>query len=330
MTLMVQHAIKFKIHINEDGEIRGEGEIIYNLIPNLCGVAVLTEQVNSAINLMGEIAFFYELSGTISKAAVKSFTGTFLGMQGALAKNMKVLYEVGANCALEYAGIVLPNKIKNLNKESQQNAALCTCAAGVANVEAGTSIGPSNLKDLVTSVGIDAAKAILMDFGKPGGFMLSIPGLTQIQYYYKGLQNGPETRTFNIMGYLVNGQLYLEMDGDVLGGSKDLTIEYMVNYEKETPTFPTWSPFLSEPGTMHPGGSEMTVFEQVLKTKKETYLDYVTGEKKEIDVPYTVTEEYKEKMPFPFATFREAGQHRNGVSVWHEYEYNWSVYKINN
>jgi len=54
MTLMVQHAVKFKIHINEDGEVSGEGEIIYNLIPNLCGVAVLTEQVNSAINLMGE------------------------------------------------------------------------------------------------------------------------------------------------------------------------------------------------------------------------------------------------------------------------------------
>ncbi|MBN2728302.1 MAG: hypothetical protein JXR53_03680 [Bacteroidales bacterium] len=329
MSLMVEHATKFKIHIDEDGRVTGEGEIIYNLIPNLCGVAILTEQVNSAINMMGEVAFFYDLSANISKRTVKDFEGTFLGAQGELAKNMKAAYETGANSMMEYAGYVLPNKIKNLDESSQKDAAICNCAAGIPNVAGGTQIGPSNLQDLITSVGIDAAKTILMDFGKPGGFMLSIPGLTQIQYYYKGLQNGPESRTFKIMGYLVNGELYLEMDGDVTGGSKDLTIEYMVNYEKETPTFPTWSPFQKDPATMHAAGSEATIYEQETKMIKKEYVDYVTGEKKTVEVPVQETEEKKVTLPFPFATFREAGMHRNGVSVWQEYEYNWEVYKAN-
>lgn len=327
MTLMVQHAIKFKIHINEDGQVDGEGEIIYNLIPNLCGVAVLTEQVNSAINLMGEIAFFFDLGSTIGKESVSSFRGKFLGMQGNLARNMKSAYEIGTPILQEYAGIVLPDKIKNINQDAQKSAALCSCAAGVSSVTGGTQVGPETLKELVTSVGIDAAKAILIDFGKPGGFMLSIPGLTQIQYSYKGLQNGPETRKFNIMGYLVDGQLYLEMDGNVFGGSQDLTIEYMVNYEKETPSFPTWSPFLQEPAVMYPEGGEATIYEQVTKTKKEKYTDKVTGETKTVNVDYTETIEKKENLPFPFAIFREAGKQRNGVSVWHEYEYNWTIFK---
>ena len=327
MTLLVQHAIKFNININEDGQVTGEGEIIYNLIPNLCGVAVLTEQVNSSINLMGEIAFFFDLGATIGKQSVSSFKSKFLGVQGDLARNMKSAYEIGTPFVMEYAGIVLPDKIKNLNLEAQKSAALCSCAAGISSIEGGTQVGPATLQDLITSVGIDAAKAILLDFGKPGGFMLSIPGLTQIQYYYKGLQNGPETRTFNIMGYLVDGQLYLEMDGNVMGGSQDLTIEYMVNYEKETPSFPTWSPFLQEPARMYPKGGEMTLYEQKTFTKKEKYIDKVTGETKTVDVDYTETIETTEELPFPFATFRESGKQRNGISVWHEYEYNWTVYK---
>jgi hypothetical protein len=327
MSLMVEHATKFKIHIDNDGRVTGEGEIVYDLIPNLCGVAILTEQVNSAINLMGEVAFFYDLSATISKRTVQNFEGAFLGLQGEMAKSAKAAYESGANIMMEYAGYTLPNKIKNLNESAQQDAAICNCAAGMPGVGAGTQIGPSNLQDLVTSVGIDAVKSIIMDFGKPGGFMLSIPGLTQIQYYYKGLQNGPETRQFSISGYLVDDQLYLEMDGDVIGGSKDLTIEYMVNYEKETPTFPTWSPFQKSPGNMHEENTETIIYEQVTKTKKTKYVDYVTGEEKEIEVPYQETVEKKIILPFPFATFREAGMHRNGVQVWQEYEYNWEVYK---
>jgi hypothetical protein len=30
----------------------------------------------------------------------------------------------------------------------------------------------------------------------------------------------------------------------------------------------------------------------------------------------------------PFAVFHEKGKHRNNVSVWHEYEYNWRMFKL--
>ncbi|PLW91708.1 MAG: hypothetical protein C0592_14445 [Marinilabiliales bacterium] len=328
MSLMVEHATKFMIHIDEEGNVTGEGEIVYNLIPNLCGVAILTEQVNSAINLMGEIAFFYDLSGKISGRSIENIRGVFKGFQGDLAKKMQIAYETGGNILNEMAGYNFSKTLKELDLSSKQDAAICNCAAGIPNVAAGTSVGPSNMKDLITSVGIDAVKSILLDLGKPGGFMLSIPGLTQIQYYYKGLQNGPETRKFKIKGHLVNGQLYLQMDGDVYEGSKDLTIEYMVNYEKETPTFPTWSPFQKAPGTMHQANTATTIYEQVTKTKKTKYTDYITGEEKEVEVEYQETEESTITLPFPFATFREAGMHRNGVQVWQEYEYNWEVLKV--
>jgi hypothetical protein len=30
----------------------------------------------------------------------------------------------------------------------------------------------------------------------------------------------------------------------------------------------------------------------------------------------------------PFASFDENGSHRNGVKVWHDYEYVWNAWKI--
>ena len=30
----------------------------------------------------------------------------------------------------------------------------------------------------------------------------------------------------------------------------------------------------------------------------------------------------------PFATYYKSGEHRNGVKVWHEYEYYWNAYKV--
>jgi hypothetical protein len=200
-------------------------------------------------------------------------------------------------------------------------------------MEGGKGVGPANIKEMVGTFGVDVAKALFMDvaFGKlPVGLILSIPGVTQVQYYYKGLKNGPETRKFNIKGKLINGELFLEMDGDVYEGDRLLTIEYMVNYKKENPTFPTWSPFLQKGGKMFPANSEVTIYEQEQKTKTGKFKDAATGEEKTIQIPYTVTSEHKEILPFPYASFRDAGQHRNGVKVWHEYEYNWNVYKVQN
>jgi hypothetical protein len=331
MSLLVEHATSFKINIDEHGNVTGDGEIVYNLIPNLCGVALLTEQVNSAVNLMGEFAFFLDLSSKIGQASVAKFEGAFLGMEGQLAKTMKNIAETGLNLGYEYLGTKLPEKMKALDLEAQQSTALCNCATGQASIKGGNAVGPATLKELVSTFGVDVAKALFMDVATgslPVGLILSIPGVTQIQYYYKGLQNGPETRRFDIKGKLVDGKLYLEMDGNVYDGPKNLTVEYMVNYKKETPTFPTWSPFLQGAATMYPSGTTATIYEQVSKTRIEKFKDVATGQTKSIEIPYTETTEIKETLPFPFASFREAGKQRNGVKVWHEYEYNWSVYKV--
>jgi hypothetical protein len=221
--------------------------------------------------------------------------------------------------------------MKALDLQGQQGNALCNCAAGQASIGGGNSVGPATIKEMISTFGVDVAKTLFMDIATgslPVGLMLSIPGVTQIQYYYKGLQNGPETRRFNIKGKLIDGELFLNMDGKVFEGSERLTIEYMVNYKKETPTFPTWSPFLQKAAIMQPKGSQATIYEQVTKIRQEKFKDAATGQSKTIDIPYYVTTETKEILPFPFATFREAGKQRNGVKVWHEYEYNWSVYKI--
>ncbi len=331
MSLLVEHATSFKINIDANGDVTGDGEIVYNVLPNLCGLAILTEQVNQAVNLMGEFAFFLDLSSKIGQASVATFEGTFLAMEGALAKNMKNVAETGLNLGYEYLGTVLPEKMKGLDLQSQQNNALCNCAAGQASIAGGNKVGPATIKEMIGTLGVDVAKTLFMDIATgslPVGLMLSLPGVTQIQYYYKGLQNGPETRRFNIKGKLVNGELFLNMDGDVFDGPKNLTIEYMVNYKKETPTFPTWSPFLQKSAKMYPKGSEATIYEQITKTKQEKFKDAATGETKTIDVTYNETKENKEILPFPFGTFHEAGKQRNGVKVWHEYEYNWSVYKV--
>ncbi len=330
MTLMVEHSVLFDIIVNEEGEVTGTGEITYNLVPNLCGVAMLTEQVNSAVNMMAQLTFFYDLGKNISQSAVKSFEGTFLGLQGQLAKIAHTTATTGGSITMEVLGTILPNKIKALDLEAQQNQELCKCAAGMPSVSGGSSVGPKDLQEMIKTTGVDIAKTLFMDVAlgqNPVGMMLAIPGVTQIQYYYKGLQNGPEKRKFDIKGYMVDGQLYLEMNGDVYGGSKDLTIEYMVNYKKETPSFPTWSPFTKGPAEMHPAGDEFVVYDRIEKFKTVKFKDAATGKMKEFKYPYYETKESRIKMPVTFGTFHESGKRRNGVSVWHEYEYYWNVYK---
>ncbi|MBN1252856.1 MAG: hypothetical protein JXR51_05040 [Bacteroidales bacterium] len=330
MSLMVEHATKFKIHIGENQQVTGEGEIVYNVIPNLCGLAILTEQVNAAVNLMSEFAFFFDLGAKITKKTAESFSGKFLGLQSNLAKNVKIATETGGNLINEYIGMKLPEKMKALDLEGQQSNALCNCASGHAAITAGNKIGPSTIKELINTTGIDIAKTIFMDMmagSLPVGMVLSIPGVTQIQYEYKGLQNGPETRKFKIKGRLENNLLYLQMDGDVFEGSKNLTLQYTVNYKTEKPTFPTWTPFLKDAAKMQNTGSEATIYEEIEKTETIYFKDAATGETKSMEVPVFETIEKKEILPFPFAIYRETGKQRNGVKVWHEYEYNWSVYK---
>jgi hypothetical protein len=206
----------------------------------------------------------------------------------AISQNVPSLGKTLGDKALQIILKNLANEVKKkltaLDLNSQMNEQLCLCGAGVSTA-AGTRIGPATLQQLIMEFGPALAKAALFEAAigsPPVGLLLSIPGVTQVQYYYKGLKNGPEIRSFDLKGTLTledgKPKLKLEMDGDVYDGSKDLTIEYMVNYKKENPTFPTWSPFLKDAGDVCESGTEI-VRERKTVIRKEEYTDKATGKK---------------------------------------------------
>lgn len=196
-----------------------------------------------------------------------------------------VLQEIGQNEKKSIQALTLQSK-----KEDS------ACAQNAPSIgAAGTSVGPGTSDELVAALvksAIEDAKGLAL----PVGLMLSIPGVTQIQYDYKGLTNGPEVRSFKIAGRVEGtvdeALLRLRMDGDV-DGDKNLYVEYTVNYQKTKTPFPTWSPFLEAPGRV----SRQFVRQQ-LDTLSAT------------------------------AEFSETGTQRNGVKVWHEYEYGWRAEKV--
>ncbi|BDQ03653.1 MAG: hypothetical protein KatS3mg036_0354 [Ignavibacterium sp.] len=411
MSLMVTHVSHYYFTIHPDGSITGKGIITYDLIPNLCGLAALTQQVNERINLMNLIPSIFKWAAELGKNAVQNFNSEWYEEQNKFAMDMKVFQNLtkrfskidpkstegkeiksdflnwlknntinedirkmasalvtnrcgagthtigaGLNCASllfrsfeevelkswkEIALDELMNQImgelsekyneamKYISQKSEMGEELCRCGAGIS-VNAGAKVGPTTLEELVLALGPDVATTLMFDVAlgsPPTGLVLSIPGITQVQYYYKGLVNGPENRTFDISGKLSGNSLYLEMDGDVKGGDKDLTIEYMVNYKKERAKFPCWTPFLNEPADVYPSGEE-TLYEYVTIQKKFPIKNEETGKITEITVPEKQTKQKKVLHDLPFATFHKTGTHRNNKSMWHEYEYTWRAYKL--
>ena len=203
----------------------------------------------------------------------------------------ETIRDAAIHIAVEKLGHSIAEKWKEWAEEPYKDQAICALAPQA--LRAGVQVGPATFDQLKKSILAQVPKAALdAAMGEwPSGMMLSVPGVTQVQYYYKGLASGqPEARTFKIRGRLEstpNGaMLKLEQDGEVTGGDTKLWVEYMVNYHKERKPFPTWSPFLASSAEFHPG------------------------------------------QAVPFAQFREAGEHRNGVKPWREYDYNWSAYKV--
>ncbi len=329
MSLMVQHGTSFYFNVDEHGNITGEGMIIYNLIPNLCAVAALTNSINQVINLSEKVAGLFLLSGKLGQASVQDLSKTFLGMDGQLGRAAKMGWEVLENKGYSFLGDHLVNKVKALDISHAQREAMCQCSAGIPAVGAGNKVGPSTVDELIKTFGVDVAKALFMDLATgslPGGLLLSIPGVTQVQYYYKGLVNGPEVRNFTISGRIDGYEMYLKFEN--ADGDPQLYIEYQVNYQTDKSSFPIWSPFLSEPGMIVPSGT-MTEYELEQYEVEQEFVDPATGKKQKMKVPRQRLVSEDVHFDTPFAVFNEAGTKRNNVSVWHEYEYNWTAYKFN-
>jgi putative deaminase of polymorphic toxin system len=197
------------------------------------------------------------------------------------------------DAVLQALGSSSKKKIDALTAQARKEDSACALGAA-KGVGGGTNVGPTpdQFAAAIVQSAIENAKSMTLG----PGLVLSIPGLTQIQYEYKGLANGPEVRSFRIAGHVEgnvdNAKLRLKMDGDV-EGDKNLYVEYTVNYRKTRNPFPAWSPFLDNPG-------------DVSRTFVRDVLDTLAAK----------------------ASFSEKGQHRNGVQVWHDYEYHWHAEKV--
>lgn len=411
MSLMVTHTTHYYFSIDADGNVKGKGIITYDLIPNLCGLAALTKQVNERINLMSLIPSIFKWAAELGRNAVQNFNSEWYEEQNKFAADMRVFNNLtkrfseidpnsaegkevksnflkwlqnntlnqdirklsaavvgnrcgsgnyiigsGLNCAsvmtysleeveLESWKDILIDQLvdqilgelsehyneamKYIAKKSELGEELCRCGAG-ASVNAGAKYGPTTIEELVRELGPDVATTLMFDVAlgsPPVGLVLSIPGVTQVQYYYKGLINGPENRSFDIKGKVAGNNLYLDLSGDVKGGDKNLTIEYMVNYKKDRAKFPCWSPFLDEPADLFTKGDEV-LYEFITVPKIFPLKDEDTGKITEITVPEKRTVKKIVKHESPFAVFHKNGTHRNNKSMWHEYEYTWRAYKL--
>jgi hypothetical protein len=395
MSLTVKHQTAFVVTVAADGQITGQGEITYDLFPNLCGVAALTKQVNEAVDRMDLMPKIFKLATEVGSRSVERFHAQWFEEEAKLAQQIDIIessareFETLGPAAREGAlgrvasSLALrqgqPASVQDLVKAVVFNrcsrpgyrfpgssnpcldllarpmakeidgaakiafdAALgqtldrlldeakgkmqslgvrdvtesSACAAAPNALRAGTAVGPETLAELAVQMGGAGAAALgeMATGGVPSGLLLSIPGVTQVQYSYKGLSKGPEGRRLRIKGRLEptadgSARMHLEMDGDVLG-DKNLYVEYSVNYRGERRPFPTWSPFLSAPAEAKTSGVERVLERRAVKGGKEA----------------TVARDIVRRSPF--AVFHERGQQRNGVRVWHEYDYYWNAHKI--
>jgi hypothetical protein len=328
MSLTVQHGVSFYIDVDKNGKITGEGTIMYDLIPNLCAVAALTQAVNSAINMLEKVGSLFQLSGKIAQAAVQDMNFTFLGMKGNLAKAAQMSSDAFGSKPYNYLVDKVEETIQKLYLNHHKRDVLCQCAAGMPVQGAGTQVGPSTLDELISEFGVNLAKSMfgnITSVSAPVGMMLAVPGITQVQYNYKGMVDRPQKRTFKITGKIIDGEMYL--DAPKIQGDNNLWVEYMVNYQTDKSSFPVWSPFLSAPGIVKPAGL-LTIYEHEEFEHEADYTDPITGKKQKMKVMDQRLVAKDEIFHTPFASFYEAGTQRNNVSVWHEYEYHWSVFKF--
>jgi len=357
MSLLVIQENQFNFKVDANGDIKGKGTIVYDLLPNLCGVHALATQVNQMIDMLPKLEFMTSLGRKISQNTVDNFvksttqtdftipmylttkTGSLhvplieieeSWVQGAAGSLLDINGASGTFLGKDVGGVLL-SKAKNRYASAQQSDNVCK-QMGPKNIDdlwGGNKQESNSIEDFLikSPLGLDIMKALTFDLANPLSLMLSIPGVTKIQYYYKGLQNGPEKRDFTFSGHIDDaGQMSLTLDN--IKGSQDLTVEYMVNYKKELPTFPVWSPFLDKKGTIYPKGRDIVLYNYTPKEVEVTYFDDKSDTTKRTTVTTKELKTYKKNIATPWVTFKDAGVKRDGVEVWHEYEYSWNAYKI--
>lgn len=176
------------------------------------------------------------------------------------------------------------------------------------------------LGESIKSMNPDAAVNVLMN----------APGVTKVQYDYKGLEHGPESRRFKVRGYVSGNRIVLRKEGDVYDGDPNLTVQYTVNMVTTKKQFPTWSPFIDNDGADLAKSGKMRQLERKSVTcdVKAQKGEGKTAKTANQCTPHEELVTTYVDSATPFATYYKAGEHRNGVQIWHEYEYAWNAFKV--
>ena len=333
MSLTVEQQNTFTFTVDKNGKIKGHGVITYNLLPNLCGVHALATQVNSVVNMMSKMADFFKLGGYIDKKNIDEFIVENSSLDKDTYSLVKDIYSKRKSLdeLVTLFGKTMHSQLAKKAVEilDSANKAGDVCAvAATTTAYGGQSIGPMTVNDIWKDSQLSVAKTLIA--GKSvdlANLVLSIPGVTQVQYYYKGLQNGPETRNFTFSGGIYgDGEIFLE---NVEIEGSPLVVEWTVNWRTETAEFPTWSPFLQNNGLVQESNSTFVQYNYETSMQEKSYVDKLDNNKvKTVQVPTRKLVAQEMHLEAPRASFNEVGEHRNGVSVWHEYEYNWSAYRV--
>ena len=456
MTLTVRHLMRFNFTIDAQGQVVGNGEVTYDLDPNLCGVYKAAEQINMAIDVLKnfnsalskmrsyatQINQIFGMKSKLEEAeakakverwekfskaknddkfgVTKTHTSPFENMGhkaediGDVAASVwyqrctkgtpvqivdgptcdelplgppsprtlseeeskstgEKLADFGKDQAIDLAkdtykklqekdpnfwnhdaqylythmsGEVVDAATEALKEKAkktlnvfdvQEQPGKDECAGIPSTRAAGNSFNTPTAASLMQSWNEFAESVKNMNPDAAVNVFMNAPGVTKVQYDYKGLEHGPESRRFKIKGYVSGDKIYLRKDGDVYEGDTNLTVQYTVNLVTTKKQFPTWSPFIDDAGADLAKSGKMAQLERISVTcdvkpaKGEGKAEGNSSAKSAATNQCTPHEElqttYKDSAT-PFATFYKTGEHRNNVQVWHEYEYSWNAFKV--
>jgi hypothetical protein len=241
------------------------------------------------------------------------------------------LYTTVAGEAVDAAADALKEKtLKTLNVfDVQEQPGKDECAGIPSTRTAGNSFNTPTAESLMASWKELGEAVKTMNPDAAFNVLMNAPGVTKVQYDYKGLEHGPESRRFKVRGYVDGNRLVLRKDGDVYGGDTNLTVQYTVNMVTSKRQFPTWSPFIDNDGADLAASGKVKQLERksvtcdVKSTKDSKQAASASKCTPHEELVTTVSD-----SSTPFATYYKSGEHRNGVKVWHEYEYYWNAYKV--